>query len=61
MGKETTAQTNPQIPQIAPPDYTKTLSPEVPSIPEDWQEKYSSPELIQKVKRKIIKGRIDGN
>lgn len=47
--------------QFTPPDYTKTSTDKPFDIPEDYQKDYSSPTLIAKVRRKIIKGRIDGN
>ncbi len=49
------------IPQYTPPDYTKTSTGKPFDIPENYQKDYSSPALIDKVRRKIIKGRIDGN
>jgi hypothetical protein len=49
------------IPQPSLPDYTEVTSEKPIEIPEDYQKEYSSPILIAKAKRKIIRGRIDGN
>lgn len=49
------------IPDIVPPDYSKTLTDFQPKIPEKYEQQYSAPELVAKVKRKTIKGRVDGN
>lgn len=47
--------------QFTPPDYTKITLDKPFEIPEDYTKDHSSPELLDKVRRKIIKGRIDGN
>lgn len=49
------------ITEIILPDYTKVLPDTTPGIPEKYEDQYSAPELIDKVKRKIIRGRVDGN
>lgn len=52
---------NDSIPKIVLPDYTKVLPGVTPGIPEKYEERYSAPELVDKVKRITIKGRVDGN
>lgn len=48
----------PTVPEIALPDYT-TISPEASlAVLEKIEEKYSSPALIAKVRKRTIKGRI---
>jgi hypothetical protein len=49
------------LPEIILPDYSNVLSDTPPVIPDKYEQQYSASELIAKVKRKIIKGRVDGN
>lgn len=49
------------IPEIVPADYSKSLSDTPIDIPEKIEQQYSVSELDAKVKRKVIKGRVDGN
>ena len=49
------------IPEFILPDYSSDLSEAKPQLPNMLEQQTSANDLVSKVTRRIIRGRVDGN